>query len=187
VGRHSPALEHEPVTGRALSRRKILKRAIGIAAVAAAGGSLLTRVTLGAGRAVRARRVSSRTGQPVLAAAMATPVIETAAVAPAVVALTDAATVALDASQGNDFRLTIGGNRTMGTPANPVNGQQIIFQITQGSGGSNTLSWSGGYEFSADLPQPTLSTAAGQTDLLGFIYNAGKSQWLLAAFVNGFS
>jgi hypothetical protein len=39
----------------------------------------------------------------------------------------------------------------------------------------------------AGLPQPTLSTTAGQTDLLGFVYNARKGTWLLAAFVNGFS
>jgi hypothetical protein len=36
------------------------------------------------------------------------------------------------------------------------------------------------------MPQPTLSTSAGQTDLLGFIYNAAKGTWLFAAFVNGF-
>ena len=92
----------------------------------------------------------------------------------------------MDASLGNDFRVTIAGNRTMGNPANPSNGQQIIFQVTQGSGGSFTLSWGSSYEFSAGLPQPSLSTTAGQTDLLGFIYNAAKGTWLLAAFVNGF-
>ena len=83
--------------------------------------------------------------------------------------------------------VTIGGNRTMGNPSNPADGQQIIFQVTQGAGGSSALTWGSGYEFSAGLPQPTLSTTAGQTDLLGFIYNAAKGKWLLAAFVNGFS
>ena len=107
--------------------------------------------------------------------------------APAVISLTDAATIAVDASQGNDFRVTLGGNRAMGNPANPSNGQQIIFQITQGSAGSSAITWGSGYEFSTGLPQPTLSTTAGQTDLLGFIYNAAKGKWLLAAFVNGFS
>ena len=107
--------------------------------------------------------------------------------APAVVGLTDAATIAVDASLGNDFRVTIAGNRTMGTPANPADGQQIIFQVTQGTGGSFTLTWASGYEFSAGLPQPTLSTTAGLTDLLGFIYDATKGTWLLAAFLNGFS
>ena len=111
----------------------------------------------------------------------------TGAIAPKVVALTDAATVSVDASAGSDFRLTIGGNRTLGNPANQVNGQQIIFQVTQGTGGGFTLSYGSAYEFSDGLPQPTLSTIAGQTDLLGFIYNAAAGTWLLAAFVNGFS
>lgn len=120
------------------------------------------------------------------AASLAT-VVEPGAVAPAVVPLTDAATIAVDASLGNDFRVTIATDRTMGDPSNPANGQQIIFQVTQGSGGSAGITWGSGYEFSAGLPQPTLSTVAGETDLLGFIYNAAKSSWLLAAFVNGFS
>ena len=92
----------------------------------------------------------------------------------------------MDASLGNDFRVTLGGNRTMGTPSNATDGQQVIFQVTQGAGGPFALSWGSGYEFSAALPQPSLSTSAGQTDLLGFIYDAAKGQWLLAAFVNGF-
>ena len=120
------------------------------------------------------------------AAAQAT-TTEPGALAPAVVSLTDAATITVDASVGNDFRVTIAGNRTMGNPANPTDGQQIIFQVTQGSSGSFTLAWGSAYEFSAGLPQPTLSTTAGHIDLLGFIYNATKSTWLFAAFVNGFS
>jgi len=118
--------------------------------------------------------------------AQAATTVEQGPLIPAVVALTDASTIAVNASAGNDFRVTLGANRTMGTPSNPANGQQIIFQITQGSSGSATLSWATGYEFSAELPQPTLSTAPGQTDLLGFIYNAVKGTWLFAAFVYGF-
>jgi hypothetical protein len=119
--------------------------------------------------------------------ALAGTTTEAGAIAPAVVALTDAATIAVDASLGNDFRLTLGGNHTISTPVNPTDGEQIIFQITQGPGGSKTVTWDTGYEFSAGLPQPALSTTAGQLDLLGFIYNAVKGKWLLAAFVNGFS
>ena len=150
-------------SGRKLSRRSIFKGAAGVAAAGTVGALLTDNAS------------------PALA-----DTIESGAIAPSVVNLTDAATIAVDSSLGNDFRVTIAGNRTMGTPANPANGQQIIFQVTQGSGGSFTLSWDSGYEFSVDLPQPTLSTAAGQTDLLGFVYNAAKGRWLLAAFVNGF-
>jgi hypothetical protein len=113
--------------------------------------------------------------------------IEQGAVAPAVVFLTDAGTIAVDASLGNDYRVTIATSRTMGNPSNAMDGQQVIFQITQGSSGSAAITWGSGYEFSTGLPQPTLSTAAGKTDVLGFIYNATKGTWLLAAFVNGFS
>ena len=144
-------------TFRAVSRRKVVAGAVGAGAV----GTLLK-------------------ASPADAA-------EQGALAPAVVTLTDADTIAVDASLGNDFRVTLGGNRTMGTPANASNGQQIIFQVTQGSAGPFTITWSSGYEFSADIPKPTLSTGAGQTDLLGFIYNAAKGTWLLAAFVDGFS
>lgn len=148
-----------------LSRRKIFRGAVGVAAVGAAAASVLGKAS----------------------PAAADTITEKGALAPAVVNLTDGPTIAVDASLGNDFRLTIAGDRTMGNPANPTDGQQIIFQITQGSSGSNTLSWGSGYEFSTGLPQPALSTAAGEIDLLGFIYNAGKGSWLLAAFVDGFS
>lgn len=119
--------------------------------------------------------------------AAAATITEQGALAPAVVTLTDAATIAVDASLGNDFRVTIAASRTMGNPANPTDGQNITFQITQGAAGSCAITWGGSYEFSAGLPQPRLSTAAGQTDLLAFIYNAARGKWLLAAFVNGFS
>ena len=162
-------------TGEAPSRRKIVKGAAGVAAAGVAGSVLA--------QAVASPARAASTG----AAALQSTTIEQGAIAPAVVMLTDAATISVDASKGNDFRVTLGASRTMGNPANPIDGQQIIFQITQGSGGSAVITWGTVYEFSAGLPQPTLSTAAGQTDLLGFIYNAAKSSWLLAAFVNGFS
>lgn len=165
MGGQSSIRRRAPESGQILSRRKIFKGAVGAAVV----GAAVVADALPASAAVQAMTV------------------EPGAVAPAVVVLTDAGTIAVDASLGNDFRVTIAGNRTMGTPANPANGQQIIFQVTQGSGGPFTLNWGSGYEFSADLPQPTLSTTTGHTDLLGFVYNATNGTWLLAAFVNGFS
>jgi hypothetical protein len=157
--------QREPGSGQLLSRRKIVMGAVGVAGAGATGAVL--------------------TGTASSALAGDT-TVEPGAVAPAVVQLTDAAMIAVDASLGNDFRVTIAGDRTMGTPANPENGLQIIFQVTQGPGGPFTLTWDGGYGFSTDLPQPSLSTTAGQTDLLGFVYNGPMGSWLLAAFVNGF-
>jgi len=168
MDRQSSTRQRAQGLGQVLSRRKIFKGAVGVAAVGAAGATVL-----------------ADTASPAMAAQDTT--VESGAVAPAVVVLADAATIAVDASLGNDFRVTIAGNRTVGTPANPADGQKITFQVTQGAGAPFSLSWSSGYEFSAGLPQPTLSTAAGQTDLLGFIYNANKGKWLLVAFVSGFA
>ena len=149
-------------------RRKIFKGLAGAAAVGA-GGVLLVDAAAPA------------------SAAPLNATVESGAVAPAVVALADAATIAVDASLGNDFRVTIAGDRTIGTPANPADGQKIAFQVTQGTGAPFTLSWSSGYQFSGGLPQPTLSATAGDTDLLGFIYNEAKGTWLFAGFVSGFA
>ena len=167
VGEPTVAVSAGEVSRTTLTRRKVLKRAVGLAAVGAVAGPLL----------------SETFASPAIAATT----IEQGALTPAVAFLTDAPTIAVNASLGNDFRVTINGARTMGNPSNPVDGQQIIFQVTQGSGGSYAITWGSSYEFSTGLPQPTLSTTAGQTDLLGFIYNAAKGSWLLAAFVNGFS
>jgi len=139
---------------------------LGLAAAGVAGGSVL------------AEGFSS----PALAATTTEP----GAVAPAVVALADAPTIAVNASLGNDFRVTIAASRTMGNPANAADGQKIVFQITQGGTGSCTITWGSLYEFSSALPQPTLSTIVGQTDLLAFIYNAALGKWLFVAFVGQF-
>ena len=159
-----------------LSRRNVVTGAAGVAAAGAAGALLIDDAS---------PALASPEVAPVALAAQAT-TVEPGALAPLVVNLTDAATIAVDASAGNDFRVTIAGDRTMGTPASPANGQQLIFQVTQGSGGNFTLAWSSGYEFSASLPQPTLSTTAGQLDILAFTYHAGKGTWLFVGSVNGF-
>jgi hypothetical protein len=162
--------------GKVASRRKFFGRAVGVTAAV-----LTARTGLSAFLAAPARAASNS-----MALAEST-TVEPGAVGPAVVQLTDTATIAVDASLGNDFRVTLGGSRTMSNPVNAVNGQQIIFQITQGSLGSATITWGSSYLFSSALPQPSLSTSPGQTDLLGFIYSAATSSWLLVAFVNGFS
>lgn len=81
------------------------------------------------------------------------------------VALTDAATVAVDFSTGLNFTLTIAGNRTLGQPSNVKVGQSGVIQITQGGGGSNTLAYHADWYFAGGT-DPTLSTAAGAIDLL---------------------
>lgn len=111
--------------------------------------------------------------------------ILTGMIAPAVVTLTDASTVTPNCLSGNDFRLlttsAVGGSRTIAAPTNAQDGMRICFQVTQpASGGPCTITWSsstGGFNFGA-AGAPTLSTAASKLDIIGFIYNATKSQWI---------
>ena len=47
------------------------------------------------------------------------------------VTLTDAATIATDASTGTWFRVTLAGNRTLGNPTNPTDGQMVVWELIQ--------------------------------------------------------
>lgn len=165
-GRSSPTGASGTGREHAWARREVLKRGAALVAVGAAAGSVL--------------------GEGTASPASASTTTEPGGTAPAVVSLTDAPTIAVDASLGNDFRLTLGGDHTLGDPSNPTDGQQIIFQVTQGAGAPFTVTWGSAYQFSTGLPQPALSTDAGQTDVLGFIYDAANGSWLLAAVVTGF-
>ena len=60
---------------------------------------------------------------------------------PLVRTLTDAATIAVNASLGDIFQVTLGGNRTIGVPTNPSTGQRITFVIDQDARGRRTLTW----------------------------------------------
>jgi len=100
------------------------------------------------------------------------------------VTLTDAATITVNAAASNVFRVTLGGNRTLGTPASPTDGQQITVEVIQpASGGPWTLAYSAAYSFTASTPQPSLSTAANSRDLISFLYDAGTSLWICTGYV----
>ena len=104
---------------------------------------------------------------------------------PKVVALTDATTIATNAALGNDFRVTLTGNHTLGLPTNPTDGQRIIYQVTQDATGSRTLAYNGSFDFGAP-GTPTLSTTAAKIDRLAFVYNATKVAWLCEGTTLGY-
>ena len=90
--------------------------------------------------------------------------------------LTDGATIAWDVSASPIASVTLGGNRTLALPTNPVgNGQYISLLVIQDGTGSRTLTWNAAYEFTADTA-PTLTTTASKGDLFTFRYNGSK--WL---------
>jgi hypothetical protein len=104
------------------------------------------------------------------------------------VTLADAATVATDAALGNHFRVTLGGNRTLGAPANPADGQKALWELIQDVTGGRVLTLSGGtggFAVGADGPV-VLSTAPGARDFLGAVYSAALSRWLVLALAKGF-
>jgi hypothetical protein len=103
-----------------------------------------------------------------------------------VVTLTDASTIATDASLGNIFTVTLGGNRTLGNPTNPVNGQKAVWRIRQDGTGSRTISFGSDFRFSIDVPMPALSTSANLTDYIGAIYNSTDSKWDVVAVSKGY-
>jgi hypothetical protein len=107
------------------------------------------------------------------------------AVAPAVVALTDGANIALNASLGNVFTVTLAGNRTLSSPTGPSSGQHILVIVTQDATGSRTLSYGAAYNFGA-AGAPTLTTTAGDWDILGFVYDAVQAEWCCAGSALGF-
>jgi len=79
-------------------------------------------------------------------------------------------TVAWDLSQNQVAKLEVTTNSTMQTPTNPVDGATYMLIVTQGTGGSNTLSFSTAYKFPGGSA-PSLSTGSADVDVLTFVSN----------------
>lgn len=103
-------------------------------------------------------------------------------------ALTDAATIATDVAGRNDFRVTITASRTLGTPTNPTDGQEVKWAVTA-SGGPWTLTLTtgaaGSFKFGTDITSIP-SIAAGTTTYIGAKYNLPAQRWHVLAVSSGF-
>lgn len=96
------------------------------------------------------------------------------------VALTDAATIVVDASLSNTMFVTLGGNRALGIPSNAADGMTINMYTTQDGTGSRTLTpttGAGGYAKGAGQDW-TASTAIGAVDLWSWQYNSRMNRWV---------
>lgn len=103
------------------------------------------------------------------------------------VTLTDAATIATDASLSNYFRVTMLGNRTLGIPTNPSDGQKVLWELTA-SGGARTLipttGSTGAFKFGTDFTTiPTI--ASGTTTFIGAIYRSSTTRWHIISLAQG--
>ncbi len=86
-----------------------------------------------------------------------------------VVALTDAVTINIDLSLGNNFSVTLGGNRTLANPTNIVPGQSGIIAITQDATGTRTLAFGSYYKAVGGIANlPALTTTAGAVDHIAY-------------------
>ena len=126
------------------------------------------------------------TGTAAYASAIATGITLPDYIAPAVVTLTMASAITVNAALGNDFRVTLtAGTGTMGSPSNSVDGQRIDFQVTQDTTGNRLLAWNAVYDWGV-AGTATLSTGTSLTDIIGFIYNGSKTKWLCVGTILGF-
>ena len=83
------------------------------------------------------------------------------------VTLTDATSIALDLATGNNFTVTLTGNRTLENPTNTVVGQTGQIYVIQDGTGSRTLAFGSNYKFSKGTAI-TISTSTSSVDLLVF-------------------
>lgn len=100
--------------------------------------------------------------------------------------LTDAVTIATNAAQGNTFRVTLGGNRTLGNPTNPTNGQTCTWELIQDATGSRTLTLGAAFALGTTIASATLTTTANARDFLTAIYNSTTAKWYVIDFVKGY-
>ena len=95
--------------------------------------------------------------------------------------LTDASTIAWDASANQVTSVTLGGNRTLGASTNQVDGGVYVISIIQDGTGSRTLSFDSNYKFAGGTA-PTVTSTASARDVFVFMSNGtnmfeiGRSQ-----------
>jgi hypothetical protein len=97
--------------------------------------------------------------------------------------LTDATSITSDFAKGNNFLVTLGGNRTLAAPSNAVAGQSGSIYVIQDGTGSRTLAYNAVWQF-VSATVPTLSTGAGDVDML--VYMTRSAATIDAAVLKNF-
>lgn len=103
-----------------------------------------------------------------------------------VVTLTDAATIAVDATKGDVFDVTLGGSRTLGNPTGAKDGQSLCFRIRQDDQGSRGLTLGSKFRFNTDIADLSdISTTAGAKDTLVVQYDETDDRFDVVGWVVG--
>jgi hypothetical protein len=77
--------------------------------------------------------------------------------------LTDGATISWDMAAGFNAKVTLGDNRTLGTPTNPKAGMTYCLAVIQDATGSRTMTWPSAFDWGT-TGAPTLTTTASKRD-----------------------
>lgn len=100
-----------------------------------------------------------------------------------IVALTDATTIATDASSGKHFRVTVTADRTLGVPTNATDGMNRIWEITASTADRSltlAMGTAGSFELTTGITSPITITNS-KTLFLGAIFNSSRSRWTVIA------
>jgi len=100
-----------------------------------------------------------------------------------IVTVTDAACISVNMALGNNFLVTLAGNRTLKKPVNCTVGQGGNIYLVQDGTGSRTLSYNTAWQF-VSASVPSLSTGAADVDML--VYNARSSATIDAVLLQNF-
>lgn len=95
----------------------------------------------------------------------------TAAQRGAITALTDGATITPDFATGNNYSVTLAGNRTLANPTNLTAGQSGVIIVSQDGTGSRTLAFGNYWKFAGGAA-PTLTTTASAVDVIAFFVDS---------------
>ena len=108
----------------------------------------------------------------------------TAAQRGTITTLTDGATVTPDFAVTNNYKIELGGNRTLANPTNLTAGQSGVIVISQDSTGSRTLAFGSYWKFAGGTA-PTLTTTAGAVDRVDYVIESATS--IHAVFTGNYS
>lgn len=82
--------------------------------------------------------------------------------------LTSSASITIDLSDSNNFKVTLGHNATFNNPSSITAGQTGSIFITQDGTGSRTASWGAYWDFAGGTA-PTLTTTAAGVDRIDYV------------------
>ena len=98
----------------------------------------------------------------------------------ATITLAAADTLTPDMAVADTYLVTMpAGNITVANPANPKAGQRLVLSVTQDGVGSRTITW--GANIKKNI---TLTTTAGATDLIEFVYDGTNWQMVASSKAN---